>query len=153
MRGNEQGAEEKKVQDFGYLGWRKMKTLSLERIRNEKIRGAAHDKVRVSTLRWFELVQRRDGEYIGRNWESDIKIDADDDPHVHCLTSSSGFCRGEYSDGGATSFVTRNKHSNAAGGLSREPRGPPRQFGRNAYVWKPPHSRSPGTIRTIKHST
>ncbi|KAK3530942.1 hypothetical protein QTP70_006501 [Hemibagrus guttatus] len=43
----------------------------LDRIRNEYIRGTAHDgrlgdKVREARLRWFGHVQRRDSEYIGR---------------------------------------------------------------------------------------
>ncbi|KAK3508422.1 hypothetical protein QTP70_029208, partial [Hemibagrus guttatus] len=44
---------------------------SLDRIRNEYIRGTAHvgrlgDKVREARLRWFGHVQRRESEYIGR---------------------------------------------------------------------------------------
>ncbi|KAK3553162.1 hypothetical protein QTP86_031739, partial [Hemibagrus guttatus] len=44
---------------------------SLDRIRNEYIRGTAHvgrlgDKVMESRLRWFGHVQRRESEYIGR---------------------------------------------------------------------------------------
>ncbi|KAK3544152.1 hypothetical protein QTP86_003162, partial [Hemibagrus guttatus] len=43
----------------------------LDRIRNKFIRGTAHvgrlgDKVREARLRWFEHVQRRESEYIGR---------------------------------------------------------------------------------------
>ncbi|KAK3549896.1 hypothetical protein QTP86_015522, partial [Hemibagrus guttatus] len=44
---------------------------SLDRIRNEYIRGTAHvarlgNKVREARLRWFGHVQRRESEYIGR---------------------------------------------------------------------------------------
>ncbi|MCJ8732712.1 hypothetical protein PDJAM_G00214370 [Pangasius djambal] len=44
---------------------------SLDRIRNEYIRGTAHvghlgDKVREARLRWFGHVQRRESEYVGR---------------------------------------------------------------------------------------
>ncbi|MCJ8730181.1 hypothetical protein PDJAM_G00181210 [Pangasius djambal] len=44
---------------------------TLDRIRNEYIRGTAHvgrlgDKVREARLRWFGHVQRRESEYIGR---------------------------------------------------------------------------------------
>ncbi|XP_026219138.1 claudin-10a [Anabas testudineus] len=55
---------------------------------------------------------------------------------IFCLSLSEGFSiRAEYSYSGTAPFVTaRNKQSNTVNSLQKEPRGPLKQFGRNAYV-------------------
>uniref|UniRef100_A0A3Q3JBC7 Claudin n=1 Tax=Monopterus albus TaxID=43700 RepID=A0A3Q3JBC7_MONAL len=58
---------------------------------------------------------------------------------VLCILGGLIFCLSlaEYTYSGAASFVmTRNKHSNTANSLHKEPGEPSRQFGRNAYVRK-----------------